>query len=244
MGSIFLVGIGPGDRENMTPRAVSAIRECDTIVGYETYIRLLGDMTEKKTLVSTGMTGEKERCIKAITQAAGGSRVAVICSGDSGVYGMAGLIYELIGTGEYGDIPVEVIPGITAANSGAALLGAPLMNDFGVISLSDQLIPWERICQRIKHLAASDMVMVFYNPMSRHRPDTLRKACDIILEARDEGTVCGWVKNVGRDGQTSQITTLGQLRDTELDMLCTVYIGGTDTVVLDGKMVTTRGYDV
>ncbi len=226
----------------MTPRALAAISLCDVVCGYDKYVELLGDMIADKQVVKTGMRGEVERCREAIRLAGDGYNVAVVCSGDAGIYGMAGLIFEMLKDDTR--IKVEVVPGITAAVSGAALLGAPLMNDFAVISLSDQLTPSEKIEERIAAVAASDMVMVFYNPMSHHRPDTLKKACDILLESRPDDTVCGWVKNIGRDRQESHILTLRELRDAQLDMLCTVFIGASDTRNIKGRMVTARGYDV
>ena len=259
-GKIYAVGIGPGSISNMTARAVAVIGICDVVCGYDRYVELLGDMTAKKQVVTTGMRGEVKRCKKAIELAIAGHQVAVVCSGDAGVYGMAGLLYEMLdkkkdtlpsegdstqnGAGGYVQVEVEVVPGITAAISGASVLGAPLMNDFGVISLSDQLTPAETIERRLTLLAQSDMVIVLYNPMSHHRPDTLKKACDIILEYRDGDTVCGWVKNIGRDGQESELISLKELRDKKLDMLCTVYIGASDTRMMDKKMVTVRGYEV
>ena len=244
MGSLFIVGIGPGNISNMTSHAVAVISLCDVICGYDRYVELLGDMTEGKQVISTGMRGEAERCKEAIRLAKDGHRVALVCSGDAGVYGMAGLVYELMDVSDESGFDVEVVPGITAATSGAALLGAPLMNDFAVISLSDQLTPWERIEERLSGVAALDMVMVLYNPMSHHRQNTLNNACDIILQARTPDTVCGWVRNIGRDGQEAHITTLDKLRDEKLDMLCTIFIGASDTRLIDGRMVTVRGYDL
>ncbi len=236
-----MVGIGPGNVSNMTAHAVAVISLCDVVCGYDKYVKLLGDMTEGKQVVTSGMRGEKDRCLEAIRLAGAGHSVAVVSSGDAGVYGMAGLIYELITDL---DIPIEIVPGITAATSGAALLGAPLMNDFGVISLSDQLTPWETIEKRLYALAAADMVVVLYNPMSHHRPDTLKRACDILLKEKPENTLCGWVRNIGREGQEAHITTLGKLRDAKLDMLCTVFAGASDTKLIGEKMVTSRGYTI
>ncbi len=270
-GRMILVGIGPGNISNMTAQAVAVISLCDVICGYDKYVKFLGDMTDGKQIVTSGMKGEKDRCIEAIRLAKEGHSVAVVCSGDSGVYGMAGLVYELIqiqpeikNVGSFAykktynedslsegnkrkddtDISIEIVPGITAANSGAALLGAPLMNDFAVISLSDQLTPWETIEKRLKALAAADMVVVLYNPMSHHRPDTLKRACDILLQEKPESTVCGWVRNIGRDGQKTHVTTLDKLRDEKLDMLCTVFVGASDTKLIGEKMVTSRGYTI
>ena len=242
MNEIYIVGIGPGGISDMTPRAVAAIDHCDVICGYDRYIDLLGEMAADKQVIKNGMRGEVKRCQSAISLARDGHSVAVVCSGDAGIYGMAGLIQEMLSDDT--SIRTEVVPGITAAISGAALLGAPLMNDFAVISLSDQLTPWDRIEKRVAAVAAADMVVVFYNPMSHHRPDTLKRACEILLESRPEDTVCGWVKNIGRDGQKISILTLGELKDTGLDMLCTVFIGASDTKNLNGRMVTVRGYDI
>ena len=240
MGSLFVVGIGPGNISNMTAHAVAVIGICDVICGYDKYVDLLGEMTKEKMVVTTGMTKETDRCREAIRLASAGHNVALVCSGDAGVYGMAGLVYELAKEA----VPIEIVPGITAATSGAALLGAPLMNDFAVLSLSDRLTPWEKIEKRLAGIAALDMVMVLYNPMSKHRPDNLKAACDIILKYRPADTLCGWVKNVGREGQKHMITTLGELRDMALDMFCTVFIGASETKSIDGKMVTARGYEL
>ncbi|MCR5099703.1 MAG: precorrin-3B C(17)-methyltransferase [Lachnospiraceae bacterium] len=242
MGRIFALGIGPGNISNMTAHAVFVIGICDVICGYDRYVDLLGDMITEKQVVKTGMRKEAERCREAIRLAGEGHQVAVICSGDPGVYGMAGLLLEMLRDRD--DIGFEVVPGITAATSGAAVLGAPLMNDFAVISLSDQLTPWDKIEHRLRCIAESDMTIVIYNPMSHHRPDTLKNACDTLLKYRDADTVCGWVRNIGRDGQESEITDLGRLKETELDMLCTVFIGSKDTTLTDGRMVTIRGYEV
>ena len=242
-GRIFLVGLGPGNISNMTAKAVAVIGMCDVICGYDRYIDLLGELVENKHIVKSGMRQEMERCKKAIELSYEGHLVALVCSGDAGVYGMAGLIFELLAE-EDQKIDVEVVPGVTAAISGAAVLGAPLMNDFAVVSLSDQLTPWVKIEKRLRLLGESDMVLVLYNPMSHHRPDTLKKACDILLIDRDEKTICSWVKNIGRDGEESRIVTLGELRNKELDMLCTVFIGSSETSFIDGRMVTKRGYEI
>ena len=177
----------------------------------------------------------------AVENAVGGRTVAVVCSGDSGVYGMAGLIYEV--ARDYPPIDIEVVPGITAACGGAAVLGAPLTHDFAVISLSDLLTPWEKIEKRLEAAAAADFVICLYNPRSRSRADYLRRACDILLRQKSPATVCGFVQNIGREGERAVTLTLEQLRDnTEVDMFTTVFIGNSDTALIGGKMVTPRGY--
>ena len=167
--------------------------------------------------------------------------MAVVCSGDSGVYGMAGLVYEV--AQEYDPIDIEVVPGITAACGGAAVLGAPLTHDFAVVSLSDLLTPWEKIEARLTAAAQADFVLCLYNPASKSRPDYLQRACDILLAAgKSPDTVCGTVRNIGRAGEEAGLLTLGQLRDTQVDMFTTVFVGNSQTKVLGGKMVTPRGY--
>ena len=176
----------------------------------------------------------------AIEKARSGMTVALICSGDAGVYGMSGLILELVG--EEDSPAVEVIPGVTAALSGGALLGAPLGHDFAVISLSDLLTPMELIEDRLFHAAKADFAVCLYNPSSRKRSDYLKRACEIMLTVRKPDTVCGIAKNIGREGESMEVMTLSQLRDTPADMFTTVFIGNEKTKVINGKMVTPRGY--
>lgn len=237
---VTVIGLGPGGGADLTGRARAALEACDLIVGYTAYIDLVrADFPQKETL-STGMRREVDRCRAAVEAARTGKDVAVVCSGDSGVYGMAGLIYEV--AQEYDPIEIEVIPGITAACGGAAVLGAPLTHDFAVISLSDLLTPWEKIEKRLTAAAQADFVICLYNPSSRNRPDYLQRACDILLRDKDPETVCGTVRNIGREGEESNLLTLAQLRDTQVDMFTTVFIGNSQTKVLGGKMVTPRGY--
>jgi precorrin-3B C17-methyltransferase len=186
------------------------------------------------------MRKEVERCRMALEEAVAGRKVAMVCSGDPGVYGMAGLIYEL--AHEYPPVDIEVIPGVSASNGGAAVLGAPLMHDYCVISLSDLLTPWEKIEKRLIAAAEADFVISLYNPSSHKRPDYLQKACDILLTHKDGATVCGTVRNIGREGEEASVMTLAELRDTPVDMFTTVFIGNSQTVELDGRMVTPRGY--
>ena len=245
MGSLWITGIGPGGPAYMTPQAVEAITRADTLCGYTVYIELvrkaLGDRLRKKlTILTTPMRQELERCRLAMEAAAAGSDVAMVCGGDAGIYGMAGPILEM--SSRYPDVDIRIVPGITAAVSGAAVLGAPLMNDFCVISLSDLLTPWPVIEKRLRAAAMGDFCVCIYNPMSKKRPHHLAKACAILMELKPADTVCGWVRNIGREGQEYEILTLGELADAQLDMFTTVFVGCSETRVLNGRMVTDRGY--
>lgn len=240
MKKVTVIGLGPGGGADLTGRARAALEGCDLIVGYTAYIELVKPDFPEKEVLSTGMRREVDRCRAAVEAALTGKDVAVVCSGDSGVYGMAGLIYEV--AQEYDPIEIEVVPGITAACGGAAVLGAPLTHDFAVISLSDLLTPWEKIEKRLSAAAQADFVICLYNPSSRNRPDYLQRACDILLRDKDPNTVCGTVRNIGREGEEGKLLTLAQLRDTQVDMFTTVFIGNSQTKVLGGKMVTPRGY--
>lgn len=240
MSKIYVVGIGPGAYEKMTIQAANALKECDTIVGYTVYIDLVKEHFPGKEFLTTPMRKEVERCELAFLEAVKGKCVAMICSGDAGVYGMSGLMLE-IGK-KYPEIPVEMIPGVTAAIGGAAVLGAPLIHDFALISLSDLLTPWEKIEKRLRCAAEADFVICLYNPSSKKRHDYLQKACDLILEHQPESLICGIVENIGREGEQAKLYTLKELRDTKVDMFTTVFIGNSQTKVIDGHMVTPRGY--
>ena len=238
---ITVIGLGPGGGADLTGRARAALEGCDLIVGYTAYIDLVKNDFPNKETLSTGMRREVDRCRAAVEAALAGRDVAVVCSGDAGVYGMAGLIYEV--AQEYPPVEIQVVPGITAACGGAAVLGAPLTHDFAVVSLSDLLTPWETIERRLAAAAQADFVLCLYNPASKSRPDYLRRACDILLAAgKSPDTVCGTVRNIGRAGEEGRILTLGALRDTPVDMFTTVFVGSSQTRVVDGKMVTPRGY--
>ena len=238
--SISVVGLGPGAGADLTGRARDALELADVIIGYTAYIELVKQSFPFKETLSTGMRREVDRCRAAVEQAVAGRRVAVVCSGDSGVYGMAGLIYEV--AQDYPPVDIEVIPGITAACGAAAVLGAPLTHDFAVISLSDLLTPWDKIAQRLSCAARADFVLCLYNPASRHRPDHLKRACDILLEEKAGDTLCGYVRNVGRAGEQAAICTLEQLRSAQVDMFTTVIVGNSQTKRLGDKLVTPRGY--
>lgn len=239
MNKLFLVGIGPGSADGMTQAAKAALEQSEVLCGYTVYLDLVRQQYPDKETYTTPMTRELERCRWAIDRAAEGKTVAMLCSGDAGVYGMAGPVLELA---EGKDIEIEVVPGVTAALSGAAILGAPLMHDFCVISLSDLLTPWEVIERRLRCAAAGDFSIALYNPRSKKRPDHLRRACEILLEGKSPDTVCGWVKNIGRPGQCHGLATLKDLGSLELDMFTTVFIGASTTKNVNGRMVTPRGY--
>lgn len=240
MGKIYVTGLGPGAEDQMTKKAQKALESCQVIIGYTVYIDLIREQFPDKIFLSTPMRQEAQRCRMAFEEARKGQDVAMVCSGDAGIYGMAGLICE-IGT-EYPDIEIEIVPGITAASGGAAVLGAPLMHDFAVISLSDLLTPWETIEKRLKAAAQADFVICLYNPSSRKRADYLSRACGIILESRTAATVCGIVRNIGREGESCRILSLGELKDIQTDMFTTVFIGNSATKEINGRMVTPRGY--
>ena len=240
MRKLYVAGIGPGSENMITPEVRKALQEADVICGYTVYTDLVREQFPEKTFLTTPMRKEIERCRMALAEAAGGRTTALICSGDAGVYGMAGPILTL--QEEFPEVDIEILPGITAATAGAAILGAPLMNDFCVISLSDLLTPWDVIEKRLRAGCAGDFVMCIYNPMSRNRPDHLAWACDILLEEISPLTVCGWVRKIGREGTEKRILTLAELRDEKVDMFTTVYVGNSATQILSDRMVTGRGY--
>lgn len=235
-----MVGLGPGDENCLTPEARQVILQADTIVGYKTYINLIADLVKDKVVVSNGMKAEVDRAQKAVELAASGRMVAVVSSGDPGIYGMAGLILELAG----GKLPVTVVPGITAASAAAASLGAPLMHDFAVISLSDLLTPWDTIVKRLEAAAAADFVIVLYNPRSRGRQRHLEYAQQLVLKHRSPGTPVGIVKKARRGEEKRIITTLAEMLGHDVDMLTTVIIGNSQTRVESGYMITPRGYKI
>lgn len=239
---IFIVGMGPGREEMMTGEALQALEQADVIVGYTRYLELLGERFRDKELLSTAMRQEKERCVLCFKEAAKGRQVALVCSGDAGIYGMASLMYE-IGKG-YPETELAVIAGVTAANSGAAVLGAPIGHDFCVISLSDLLTPWEKIEKRLRAAAEGDFSIVIYNPSSHKRKDYLKRACDILLERVEGERACGYVENIGRQGTKAAVCTLRELREREVNMFTTVFVGNTGTEIINGKLVAKRGYQV
>lgn len=237
---IYIVGIGPGREEMMTMEALCALEQADVIIGYTTYLNLLDKRFREKELRSTPMRQEAERCRLCFAEAKKGKTVALICSGDAGIYGMASLMFE-IGR-EYPQIELLVIAGVTAASSGAAVLGAPIGHDFCTISLSDLLTPWETIEKRLRAAAEGDFVIVLYNPSSHKREDYLQKACHILLCSIEENRVCGYVENIGRDKCKMEICTLEELMHRKVNMFTTVFIGNSESEIINGRLVTRRGY--
>lgn len=239
---VYVVGMGPGNFDQMTFEARKALEQSDVIVGYTVYVDLLREYFPEKQFLTTPMRKEVERCRMAFEEARKGQCVAMVCSGDAGVYGMSGLILEL--QEEYPECQVEVISGVTAALAGGAVLGAPLMHDFAVISLSDLLTPWEKIERRLRCAAEADFSICIYNPSSKKRADYLKRACEIILEQTKEDRICGIVSNIGREGQSARVLLLSELKDTQVDMFTTVFIGNSQTRKIGERMVTPRGYRI
>ena len=237
---LYVVGIGCGSRQGMTLEAQQAVMNSDVVVGYTVYAEQIKSFFPEKECLSTGMRQERDRVALALDLAQSGKTVSLVCSGDSQLYGMAGLAYEL--SADYPNAEIEVVAGVSAAFSGGAVLGSPMTHDLALISLSDLLTPMEKIEKRLCCAAEGDFVIALYNPSSKKRADYLMRACDIILQYRPEDTVCGYVRNIGREGQESRVLTLGELRGTAVDMFTTVFIGNSETRVIGGKMVTPRGY--
>lgn len=238
---IYIVGMGPGDERFMSMQARKAVEDSDIIVAYTLYAKLMKKIYPQKSYMTTGMKAEIDRCRLCIELAESNKKVALICSGDPGVYGMASLVYELVEKDS--GIELVVVPGITAACSGAAVLGAPLNHDFCVISLSDLLTPYELIVKRLKAAIEGDFVIVLYNPSSKSRADYLMRACEVMLEAgADKGRACGYVENIGREGTKAFVGTLEELRTKSVNMFTTVFIGNSESYIKDGKLITKRGY--
>ena len=241
MNTLYVVGIGPGGEEFMTSQAREALSRAQVLCGYTVYVELVAPLLPGKEIYTSPMKQELDRCRWAM-ETAREKDVAFVCSGDAGVYGMAGLLLQL--SPQYPEVDIQVVAGVTAALSGGAVLGAPLGHDFCVVSLSDLLTPWELIEKRLRCAAWGDFCLCLYNPSSRKRADYLAKACDILLaEGKASETVCGWVRNIGREGQASCVLSLKELRDAQLDMFTTVFIGSSTTQEINGKMVTPRGYE-
>lgn len=240
MNKLYVIGIGPGEYEQVTLKAIHAMEKSEVIIGYTVYVDLVKEHFPGKEFLTTPMKKEVDRCVMAFEEAKKGKVVSMICSGDAGVYGMSGLMYE-VGV-NYPEVELEIIPGVTAATGGAAVLGAPLIHDFCLISLSDLLTPWEKIEARLLAAAEADFVVCLYNPSSRKRSDYLQKACDLMMQYKSPETVCGIVSYIGRDGEHYEVMDLKTLRDTKVDMFTTVWVGNSQTKEINGKMVTPRGH--
>jgi len=240
---LYVVGIGPGNKEEMTTHALNAIRQSDIIVGYKTYIDLVQEHITDKEVVVNGMRGEVERCTKAVELASEGKNVAVISSGDPGVYAMSGLVLEIVSAKGL-DLDIEIVPGITSANGASASLGAPIMHDHAYISLSDLLTDFELIKKRLALAAEGDFVICLFNPKSKGRPTHINTARDILLKHKSEDTVVGIVNNAKREGEKVTITTLGKMLTHHIDMTTMVVIGNSNTYQYKDFMITPRGYQV
>lgn len=244
MSKVFVVGIGPGGLDEMTPRARQAIESVEVVAGYNTYIKLIENILSGKKIIGRAMMQEVERCQLAIDEALSGHTVAVVSSGDAGVYGMAGLVLEMIL-----DLPkdkrpqFEIIAGVSAVNAAAAILGAPLMNDFAIISLSDLMTPFELIKRRVSSAAQGDFVIALYNPKSKRRINQLTEVQNILLQFRNKNTPVGIVTNAGRSGETKVISTLENFTQEEVNMFSLVIIGNSQTFVKEDFMITPRGYE-
>lgn len=244
MGKITVVGIGPGSLEDMTPRAKRAIEAAQVVAGYHTYIRLIEDLLAGKEVIGTAMMQEVDRCRMAAEKAAGGADTVVVSSGDAGVYGMAGLVLEIVlqYPPEHRPSFGGVIAGVSAVNAAASVLGAPLMHDFAVISLSDLLTPWDRIQKRIEMAAQGDFVTALYNPKSKKRVQNIEEVRRIMLQYRNPDTPVGIVTAASRDGEQKVISTLADFTKEAINMFSLVIIGNSQTYVRDGWMITPRGY--
>lgn len=239
---LSVVGFGPGSFEGMTIKAVNTLDAADVIVGFKTYVEIIRKYFSDKEFIDTGMGGEVERVQIALAEADKGKKVALVCSGDAAVYGMAGLTYEL--SKEHQDVEIEIVPGVTAALSGSALLGAALGNDCCLISLSDYHTDKETIIKRIRMAAECDMCIALYNVRSKKRPDSLKEAVQSLLELLPENRVCGIARNIGREEEGSRIVTLKELENADVDMFTTVFIGNSSTTIISNKLVTRRGYSI
>ncbi|MCL2457403.1 MAG: precorrin-3B C(17)-methyltransferase [Desulfobulbus sp.] len=241
-GSLAVVGLGPGAADLMAPRARATLEAAEVVVGYRTYLDLVLDcLNPASEVLSSSMMQEIDRCRQALSMAEQGKRVALVCGGDPGIYAMAGLVFELARTTDAA-VPIDVIPGIAALNSCAAILGAPLMHDFAAISLSDLMTPWDLIERRLAAVAQADFVVVIYNPKSKKRTDQIVKAREIMLAHRSSDTPVGIVSGATREHETVRLTTLARMLDEKIGMQTTVIIGNSQTFVWRDKMVTPRGY--
>lgn len=243
MGKITVVGLGPGGSEDMTPRALKAIQQAEVIAGYTPYIKLIEPLVGEREVIGTGMMQEVDRCRLAVQAAVAGKNTIMVSSGDSGVYGMAGLILELVEQYDEEERPaVEIVAGLSAVNAAAAILGAPLMHDFAVISLSDRLTPWELIKKRAAYAAQADFVIALYNPKSKSRVKNIEEIHNILLQYKSPDTPVGIVKNASRPEEQKILSNLRDFTREEIDMFSLVIIGNRKTYIRDGWMITPRGY--
>ena len=243
MGKLYVVGFGPGGYEHMTAKCIQVIEKADVITGYTTYVNILKEYFPDKYYLATPMMQEVKRCRMAVEEAQKDQVVAMVSSGDSGIYGMAGIIYQ-IAEEMKADIEIETVPGVTAASAAASVLGAPLMHDFAVVSLSDLMTPLDLIRRRVDCAGQGDLIVCLYNPKSKKRTTYVEQAADILLRYRSPETPVGIVRNAGRKDESSQITTLEHLKDAEIDMFSVVIIGNSQTYVSNERMITPRGYSV
>lgn len=243
MAKLYVVGFGPGGYDHMTHRAAQVIESADVITGYTTYVEMLRPMFPDKNYLSTPMKKEVDRCRLAIEETQKGQDVAMVSSGDSGIYGMAGIVLQMCEE-MHADIEVEIVPGVTAASAAASILGAPLMHDFAIISLSDLMTPLEKIMYRVECAAKGDFVICLYNPKSKKRTDYVTRAAQIVAQYQGSELPAGIVRNAGRPDESHTITTVGQLHCADIDMFSVVIIGNSQTYVKDGRMITPRGYTV
>lgn len=239
MGKLYVIGIGPGGLEHMTLKAKQAIEESNIVVGYNNYIDMIKPLVEDKELFSTGMRGEEARCRKALELSKENNTVALISTGDSGIYGMAGLILQM-----QEDENVEIIPGVTASSAAGSVIGAPLMHDNCNISLSDLMTPYDLIKKRVRNAADADMIISLYNPRSKGRPHYLREVIEIIKEYRELNTPVAVVRHALRDGQEYKLFTLENFDEEIVDMFSIVIVGNSQSFIKGGKFITPRGYDV
>ena len=242
-GRLHVVGFGPGGKEHMTFKAAETIQNADIVTGYTAYVNMMKPIFPDKEYKATGMMKEVDRCRMAIEDAMSGKDVAMISSGDSGIYGMAGIIYQLADEMK-ADIEIDTVPGMTAASTAASVLGAPLMHDLAIISLSDLMTPLDLIMKRVDCAGIGDMIVCLYNPKSKTRTEYLNQAQQILLKHRSAETPVGIVRNAGREDQRVQITTLGDLDKADVDMFSIVIIGNSQTYVSNGRMITPRGYRI
>ena len=242
MGKLYVVGFGPGGYEHMTAKCIDVIKNADVVTGYTTYVNILKEYFPDKNYIATPMMQEVKRCEMAVEEAMKDQTVAMVSSGDSGIYGMAGIIYQ-VAEEKGAQIEIETVPGVTAASAAASILGAPLMHDFTIISLSDLMTPYSLIMKRVDCAGQGDFIVCLYNPKSKKRADYVEKAAEILMKYRDGKTPVGVVRHAGREEESSYITTLDAVKDAPIDMFSIVIVGNSNTYVRDGKMITPRGYE-